>query len=78
MERPRHLSILTDAGVDARVCVYLGWVLQVKGDIGHRLPLWAVHHAWKSEQAWPLCDADCEKDSTMIRNQAELSVTIDK
>ena len=42
------------------------------------LPLWAIHHAWKSEQAWPLCDADCEKDNTMIRNQAELSVTIDK
>ena len=42
------------------------------------LPLWAIHHAWKSKQAWPLCDTDYEKDSTMIRNQEELSVTIDK
>ena len=78
MERPRHLSVLTDAGVDARVHVCLGRVLQVEGDVGRRLALWAILHAWKSEQAWPLCDADYEKDSTMIRNQAELSVTIDK
>ena len=34
MERPRHLSVLTDAGVDARVRVCLGRVLQVEGDIG--------------------------------------------
>ena len=34
MERPRHLSVLTDVGVDARVRVCLGRVLQVEGDIG--------------------------------------------
>ena len=39
MKRPRHLSVLTDAGVDARVRVCLGRVLQVEGDIGRRLAL---------------------------------------
>ena len=42
MERPRHLSVLTDTGVDARVRVCLGRVLQVEGDVGHRLSL-VVH-----------------------------------
>jgi len=39
MERPRHLSVLTDARVDARVRVCLGRVLQVEGDVGRRLTL---------------------------------------
>ena len=39
MERPRHLNVLTDAGVDARIHVCLGWVLQVEGDVGRRLAL---------------------------------------
>ena len=30
------------------------------------LPLWAIHHAWKSEQAWPLCDADWEKEGVEV------------
>ena len=39
MERTRHLSVLSDAGVDARVHVCLGRVLQVEGDVGRRLAL---------------------------------------
>ena len=39
MERPHHLSVLTDAGVDAQVRVCLGWVLQVEADVGRRLAL---------------------------------------
>jgi hypothetical protein len=30
------------------------------------------------EQGWPPCDANCEKDSKMIKNQEELSIRIDK
>ena len=45
MEQPRHFSVLTDAGVDARVHVCLGRVLQVEGDVDVALPLWATHHA---------------------------------
>ena len=56
----------------------LGGSSRLKETSDVALPLWVIHHAWKFEQAWPLCDADCEKDSMMIRNQAELSVTIDK
>jgi hypothetical protein len=29
-------------------------------------------------QGWPPCDTDCEKNSKMIRNHAELSVRINK
>ena len=39
MERPRHLSVLTDAEVDAQVRVCLGRVLQVEGDVERRLVL---------------------------------------
>lgn len=42
------------------------------------LPLWAIANALKMEQGWPPCDADCEKNSKMIRNHAELSVRINK
>jgi hypothetical protein len=28
--------------------------------------------------SWPACEADYEKDSKMIRNQAKLSVRIEK
>ena len=39
MDRPCHRRVLTDAGVDARVRVCLGRVLQVEGDVGRRLAL---------------------------------------
>ena len=78
MEQPRHLSVLTDAEWTLRFVYASGGSSRLKETSDVALPLWAIHHAWKSEQAWPLCDADCEKNSTMITNQAELSVTIDK
>lgn len=39
MGRPCRRRVLTDAGVDARVRVRLGRVLQVEGDVGRRLAL---------------------------------------
>ena len=63
MEQPRHLSVLTDAGVDAGFVYASGGSSRLKETSDVDLPLWAIHHAWKSEQAWPLCDADCEKEA---------------
>ena len=45
MERPRHLSVLTDAGVDAQVHVCLGGSSKLKETSDVALPLWAIHHA---------------------------------
>ena len=43
MEHLSHLRVLSDAHVDARVAVGLGWICRVVGDVGRRLPL--VSHA---------------------------------
>ena len=36
MERLSHLRVLSDARVDARVAVRLGWIRRVVGDVGSR------------------------------------------
>jgi len=36
MERLSHLCVLSDARVDARVAVRLGWIRRVVGDVGRR------------------------------------------
>ena len=64
--------------MDGLVVVRRGQVLWVVGDIGRRLPLWAIANALKMEQGWPPCDADCEKNNKMIRNYVELRVRINK
>ena len=43
MERLSHLRVLSDARVDARVAVRLGWIRRVVGDVA--LPLCAIQYA---------------------------------
>ena len=39
MDLPCHRGVLTDAAMDGRIAVHLGWVLRAVGDVGLRLVL---------------------------------------
>ena len=61
MEHLSHLRVLSDARVDTRVVVGLGWIRRVVGDVGVALPLCAIQYAWKSLHSWSSCDDDCKQ-----------------
>jgi hypothetical protein len=64
--------------MDAQVRVSLGRGIRVEDDTDFTGPMWDTAHAPNSDTSTSGCATSREKDGKMIRNQAKLSIRIDK
>jgi hypothetical protein len=78
MERPNYLCIVSNLSVDARVRVSMGRASELKTTPDFTGPMWDIAHAPNSDTDTSGCATSYEKDDKMIRNQAKVSIRIDK